>query len=85
MGAIASTELLHELVAQRAQEVNGDKLDLDILAPFPNVDHQVLDRVFDELPVGGEIAGIVEKCAVLFVGQLTKSQTIPDLALVPEI
>lgn len=66
--AIVATELLHELVAQCTEEVNGNKLDLNVLAPFPDVDHQILDGVFDELPVGGEITGVVEKSAVLFVG-----------------
>jgi len=66
--AIVAAELLHELVAQCAQEVNCNELDLNILASFPDVDHQVLDRVFDELPVGGEITCVVEKSPVLFVG-----------------
>ncbi len=83
--ASAAAKLLHELVAQCTQEINGDELNLDVLALFPNVDHQVLDRVFDELPVGREIAGVVEKRAVLLIGQLAKRQTVPGLALVPEI
>lgn len=68
MRAIVAPEFLHELVAQSTQEVNGNELDLDVLSPFPDVNHQVLDRVFNELPVSGEIAGVIEKCAVLFVG-----------------
>ncbi len=83
--AVAATEFLHELVTQGAQEVNGDELDLNVLAPFPNVDHQVLDSILDELAVGGEITGVVEKSTVLLIGELAKCQTVPGLALVPEI
>lgn len=68
VGAIAAAELLHELVAQCTQEVNGNELNLNVLSPFPDMDHQVLDRVFDEFPVGSEVAGVVEKCPVLLVG-----------------
>lgn len=66
--AVAAAKLLHELVAQCTQEVYGNELYLNVLSPLPNVNHQVLNRVFDELPVGGEIAGVVEKRSVLSVG-----------------
>lgn len=80
-----AAKFLHELVAQCTQEINGYELDLNILASFPDMDQKVLDGVFDELAVGREIAGVVEKRAVLFVGQLAKRQTVPCLALLPEI
>lgn len=85
MRTVAAPEFLHKLVTQSAQEVNGNELDLNVLTPFPDVDHQVLDGIFDELPVGSEIAGVVEKSAVLLIGQLAKRQTVTGLALVPEI
>ena len=85
MRAVAAAELLHELVAQCTQEVNGNELNFNVLSPFPDMDHQVLDRVFDEFPVGSEVAGVVEKRTVLLVGKLAKRQTVPCLALVPEI
>lgn len=65
--AVATTEFLHELVAQSTQEVDGNKLYLIVLTSLPNVNHQVLDGIFNELSVGGEVAGVVEKRAVLFV------------------
>lgn len=85
MRAVAAAEFLHELIAQCTEEVDGNELDLNVLTSFPDVDHQVLNGVFDEFPIGSEVAGVIEQRAVLFVGELAKCQTVPGLALVPEI
>lgn len=85
MGTVVAAELLHKLVTQRPEKVDGNKLDLNVLAPFPDMNHQVLDSILDEFPISRKITGVVKKRAVLFIDQLAKRQTVPGLALLPEI
>lgn len=80
-----TTEFLKKLIAQRFQKVNGNKLNIDVLTLFPDVDKQFLNGIFNELFVGSKVTGVVEKSTVLLVSELAKSQAITGLRLLPEI
>jgi hypothetical protein len=79
MGSVIAAELLKKLVAQRFQKVNGNKLNINVLTLFPDMDQQLLNGIFNELFIGSEVAGVVEKSAVLLVSELAKRQTITGL------
>ncbi len=85
MGSIVAAEFLKKLVTQRFQKVNGNKLNIDVLTLFPDMDQQLLNGIFNELFVGSKVAGVVEKSTILLVGELAKRETISGLCLLPEI
>ncbi len=78
-GGVIPAKLLQKLISHCFQEIDGNKLDIDRLPFFPDVNQEFLDRIFDELAVGRIAGSVVKQRPVQPVCQLAKGQTIASL------